>query len=225
VLLASKTVYDVYLGINTFLVCAGTTLLSFQATSSEWEAIKVLNTWLTEILGTSTGKTYRVSIKRIKLRIWLSGGLSRPWIMPSISGLRGEEEWRRSALAMVTSKTGFLQACEVWIEPRVQGDSRIAVAVPADFLLQIERVVGQFARTVKLLCVAPWWSEALRLVEKDSNCRVLAVQDYDALTILAGANNTITNASIVTPLFEEAAAQAALTRSLLALDMKSEELG
>ena len=82
---AGSKPYDVYLGTRAFAVCRGVEVQHVQAVAGQHAGIEALGAWL------SKGQPRR------RLRVWLSGGLCRPFIVREVPGVSGEAEWQRVA--------------------------------------------------------------------------------------------------------------------------------
>lgn len=158
---------------------------------------------------------------RRRLRLWLSGGLCRPFLLPGVAGVRGSSEMRNIAAALAPRQTGLEGECVAWVD---SGNSprRIAVAVQRRCLDELHQAVANAAARHRIISIRPWWA-ALHgaVVRRDEQTVVVAVQDCDSLTVLAGqAGFTIANT--VTPIVDREAADAALARMLLSADEVSQ---
>jgi len=71
--------------------------------------------------------------------------------------------------------------------------------------------------------VRPWWAELLRSVlRRDPRAPMVAVHDCDSLTVLAGQGEAIDLATTLTPMADAEAADAALARVMLAVDVQDD---
>jgi hypothetical protein len=208
---AGSKAHDVYLGTRAFAASRPGEPLHWQDVDGLSGSLDAFKAWLTQ------------APPRQRLRVWLSGGLCRPFLLPQTAGVQGEAEWQRVAGAMAPAHTGLNQPCAVWLSKgkHVAG-ARVAVAVEQPLLQQLQELVPTAGRH-RLLSIAPWWSEVLRVaVKRDAALPALAVQDCDALTVLAGADSGFTAATVLTPIADAQAARAALTRWSLTADVDSE---
>lgn len=170
---------------------------------------------------------------RIKLRIWLSGGLARPFLL-NVPAKIIDVEALRIAESMASAQTGLVRSCKVWVEKPNKSGQRVAVAVHADQLQAIlDRVAGSNPgqgaprRKLQLLSIRPWWAEVLgEGVRHKKELQGIAVQDCDSLTVLTGKHHQAkTNSKLVetaqtlSPVADQATADAALMRRLLAIDV------
>jgi hypothetical protein len=209
----SATPYDVYVGSRGFAVCRGVEKLHARWVADLRESLQALATWLSED-----------EAKR-KLRIWLSGGLCRPFLVSSVPGISGEEEWRRIATAMAPMQCGLEPPCRVWLSPpEKKGHARVAVALEEAVLTRLLEVVQAAARKHRIASIRPWWSEVLRLaLQREPAAPVLAVRDCDALTVLVGSGQQFDSAATLSPVFDAETAEAALARMLMTADVAAEQ--
>jgi len=161
---------------------------------------------------------------RSKLRIWLSGGLCRPFIVPAVPGIRGTVEWQRTAAALAPQRTGLAGPCRVWVDA-VKGDApRVAVVMQESWFEQLMAFVeANRTRGHSLASIRPWWADVLRAAHaRDPQLRAMATQDCDSLTVLVSAppnEGGFSLASTLTPVTDRDAAESALARLLLSADV------
>lgn len=148
-----------------------------------------------------------------RLRVWLSGGLCRPFLLPDLAGISGEAEIARVASRLANERTGFPGACRVWLDAAKRGEPRVAIAVEEETIGRLESGLGSRWRIVS---IQPWWAEVLRvaLLRKEAPL-ALGVQDCDSLTILVGRNGGFESATTISPILDEASANAAFARARL----------
>ena len=158
---------------------------------------------------------------RRRVRVWLSGGLCRPFIQELPVGSVTSAEVEKIALATASQRTGLEAPCSVWIEHCSSAEPRIAVAASESLLRNVQNSIVAVG-----LCVAsigPWWAEALRhvLTSKGQNVAGLGAQDCDSVTVLTGAGREFANASTFSPVVDIASAKAIVAR--LALSSSTEQ--
>jgi len=97
--------HDLYVGTRMAALCQGGQAIFVAAVNDTDAALAALSPPLAKLGG------------RSKLRIWLSGGLCRPFIVPAVPGIRGTVEWQRTAAALAPQRTGLAGPCRVWSMP------------------------------------------------------------------------------------------------------------
>lgn len=192
----------IYLGTRRVMV-SGATGLQSQAVNGLAEAFEVLRTQL-QGLG-----------KRSRPRLWLSGGLCRPFILDALPGLASRDEVHRVAAATAAQRTGLQAPCRLWIEPRPVASDRVVVAMHARVYDQLHdslRGAGHAA-----LSVRPWWAELLRgAAAKTADAATsLAVRDCDSVTLLLGAGAEVTLAATYAPVADDSSAKAIVARTVV----------
>lgn len=197
----SKPVH-VYLGTRRVMV-SGAAGLQSQAVNGLAEARQVLRTQLQGL-----GKSSR-------LRLWLSGGLCRPFILDALPGLVSRDEIHRVAAATAAQRTGLAAPCRLWIEPRPVIGDRVVVAMNAQVYDQLHdsfREAGHAA-----LSVRPWWAELLpgAAAKTTDAATCLAVRDCDSVTLLFGAGAEVALASTYAPVADDSSAKAIVARTLV----------
>lgn len=194
---------DVYLGTRALLIAdaAGAPLHAVAVDGFD-ATVAALEAWLGERTG------------RLRLRLWLSGGLCRPFLFAPAAAVRSTDEALRIARALAPERTGLGGPCEVWLD----GGGAMAVAIAQPTLARLRALAD---RRTRVVAIRPWWAELLRAaLARDGGTRVVAVHDCDSLTVLggAGAGDGFALATTLAPMLERDAAVAALTRLLLTLD-------
>jgi hypothetical protein len=161
------------------------------------------------------------SVYKGRLRIWLSGGLCRPFLLPDLSGVVNPDEILRVASRLAIERTGLSGNCKVWLDRPRRGTARMAVAVAQGTLDALHAELGGRWR---IDAIRPWWTEVLRvaLSREETPC-ALGVQDCDSLTLLMGKKNSFDAASTICPVLDEAAANSAFARALLSADIPQGE--
>ncbi|HEY4080822.1 MAG TPA: hypothetical protein VGM81_09005 [Burkholderiaceae bacterium] len=156
--------------------------------------------------------------RNAKMRIWLSGGLARPFLFNAPDGA-SEADLRRIAAALASEQTGLEGDCEVWVEKSGKGGSRMAVAMQVATHQALLKRFGASKRQT-LLSMRPWWADVLRAsLRERQDLQGIAVQDCDALTMLTGQGDRFDSAQTMSPVFDQPTADAALMRRLLSMDI------
>lgn len=200
--------HDVYLGTRGFAVCMGTEKLVAHSVSELEAALTALSAWLKE------------SKPKQALRLWLSGGLCRPFLLHALPGVSGEDEWRRVAAAMAPAQCGLRSPCRIWLSPPRKGaDNRVAVALEEPLLQRLQSIAATSRQKHCIVSIRPWWSELLRqAMLREPGLAALAVHDCDALTTLAGESGRFEFATTLSPVLDVETAESALARTLLTID-------
>jgi hypothetical protein len=199
---AGRQPLDIYLGTRAAAICRGNTRL-----------------WSTQCNGFNEGlgllrSELHSGDMRQRIRVWLSGGLCRPFVMPAVDGVRNSIEARRIAHAMAPSATGLQGSCEVWVEDRRQAGSRIAVAMSDNTLKALLDLSGD--RRSRVVSIKPWWCEVLRATLAQSpRPAAIGVRDCDSVTILLGDGDEFEMATTVAPVQDAESARTAFARAAL----------
>ncbi len=154
-----------------------------------------------------------------RIRVWLSGGLCQPFLIPVLEGVEDKTERHRIAVAMANRQTTLGENCEVWLDPHSSAGGRLAVAVARSLR---STVIGSLSTIGRVVSIRPWWCEVLRAAlraKSGSSLTALGVQDCDALTVLAAGGEAFDVATVVAPVSEGAASRAAWSRALLVNDV------
>lgn len=197
--------FDVYLGTRAVVVCSKGLRVFEQAVDGFDSAIMTLARWNSE-QGT-----------RLRLKLWLSGGLCRPFLIPAVTGIRGEGELISIAKMLATQGTGLAGPCKVWVDRGKPGKHLVGVALDESTLI---RILGLFSKAGapkgRIVSIRPLWSEALRIVARRRPiATAIALQDCDSITLVAGSAAGFDVATTTTPVFDQDSAKAAVTRILL----------
>lgn len=199
---------DVYVGtLAVALDDGGDRILAFEVGSFA-AALEQLRVWCQE------------RAVRTRLRVWLSGGLARPFVLPQVVGVKGTVEVRQIAHSLVEQSTGLAGECAVWVDAKLP----IAIAVQDATLELLTAACVDAPRPHKIVSIRPWWSGVLRWVlNQDSRSAALAVQDCDSLTVLAGRDEGFEVATTLSPVTDTETADAALVRQVLATGIADSE--
>lgn len=210
---AGSRVTDVYLGTRGFAVCeSGAPAIASEVPSFD-AMLNRLAQWLT------SGATTRWPRRR--LRLWLSGGLCRPFILPAIEGVENDAEFRTVATALAPQHTGLAGPCAVLLERVVGHAPMVAVAVQEDQIRSIRDRIDASSRSVRLVSIRPWWAEVLRHgLVGEPTLTALGVQDCDSLTVLIGKNvGRFDTAATYSPVMDQSTARTVLRRALFSADV------
>ncbi|MED5621560.1 hypothetical protein [Ideonella sp. BN130291] len=202
-----------YLGTRAIAVCRGNEVLLAEPVSGTEQGIERLAGWLGE------------APARSRVKLWLSGGLCRPFVLPPVPGVRSKEELVQMATAMAPLHTGLDGGCTVWLENAALTASCVAVAVQSDVLAQWHGALAKIRPKPVTIAIRPWWNELLRASADAAPVPTgLAVCDCDSLTVLLGAGAAIERVVNVFPVVDETAADAALARVLLSADAATSQV-
>jgi len=211
----NKKQVDIYLGSRALWITQDEQCLRRQKVGGFDEALNALHEWQSQA-------------DQSKVRIWLSGGLCRPFVLPDVSGVKDVSELKAIAQSIATSQTGLEGVCDIWldlpntplhrlwsvlgldsIKPlwRLQGQAMIGAAIQSNTLSALHSALsggGDVGKGATVVSIAPWWADALRHAVKHSpKPKVLAIQDCDSLTVLV-ANQPSDGASKPQPGFVRA---------------------
>lgn len=199
---AGSNPLDAYLGTRSTAICRGSERVWSAACSGVDDGLQKLRSQL------------QSNTARQRIRLWLSGGLCRPFLIQAVAGVRNTAEAQRIADATAPNATGLQGACRVWIESRQPSGARVAVAAVADVLnAASELATGGRGR---VMSVKPWWSEVLRAAMLQSPPpTALSLQDCDSVTILLGQGGQFDVATTVAPVQDAESARTAFARAAL----------
>lgn len=204
---AGSEVHDVYLGTRAVAVCRRVEVLLSQPVDGFEAALAELGVWRDK------------APVRPKVRIWLSGGLCRPFLLPQVAGVRGAIEQQRMAEVLAPQHTGLTGPCRVEVDAANKGATRAAVAMEKARLDQLLELFGKHSP----ISIRPWWDEVLKsALQRKITPRVVAVQDCDSLTVLIGEaekSSALTLAKTLSPIVDRETADAALARLLMSADV------
>ena len=209
---AGSKAHDVYLGTRAVAVCLGDeVVLGPKAVEGLPAGLAVLSSWLAE------------AGSRCRLRVWLSGGLCRPFIAPAVPGVKTRAEVRQVAESIAAQRTGLTGECHVWLDHGKLHEACVAVAVHRASLQQLQDCVGPKPYQHRIISIRPWWSEVLRTqLRRHAEIPAMAVQDCDSLTVLAGAGQSFEMATTLAPVTDCETADAALARILLSAGVEAQ---
>jgi hypothetical protein len=197
---------DLYLGTRSARLCDGDLVL--------WQ---VQTDDAAQSLGLARGRLAENSRRRRRLRVWCSGGLCRPFMLPAVAGVDNRVELGKIAVASASAMTGLHGPCQVWLDRVTTLAGTMAVAVESGWLDEVRRGLRDCASVIS---IRPWWSEALRVsLRVQPAPATVGIQDCDSLVMLAGAETSFGLAIALTPLFTPQQAAQAWTRTLFGADL------
>jgi hypothetical protein len=136
----------------------------------------------------------RRRFRRIPARVWLSGALARPFLVPSVAGLRHQREALEVARSLCAAATGLNGTTRIWLHDWRAGQPCLAVAVEDSVIDMIE--TGAKSGAVRIASIQPWWTQALNaLFAGDTPPSTVAVDDGDSLIVVGAADGAVTSAS------------------------------
>lgn len=155
-------------------------------------------------------------LRRPRIRLWLSGGLARPFLFGPVEGLTRWAEAVEVAANLAPDSTGMAGPCLVWLDAWQAGHACVAVAMQQQLRDGIESVAKR--HRLRLAGLRPWWAAVLDSAVESSEqaCRLLAVDEPDSLTILSGSEAALDSASSHVPAPAPEFLRSALTRRTLA---------
>jgi len=193
--------WDVYLGTRAVLMARGDECVSRQHVNDAEAAWSVFS------------EALNVLPSKARLRIWLSGGHCRPFLLPPLPGVKRGDEWRRAAEALVEQHTGLTGPCTLQMQPEQPDGSRLVVAVGSEVVQRVTEGVAQAGRSLRLRSLRPWWAAALHhVLAHRTEFVAVAVQDCDSLTVLSGQGGVFASASTLAPVYDAGVAASALAR-------------
>lgn len=209
---AGNKVRDVYLGTRAVAVCHGSDVLVAEPTEGFDESLSGLQAWIES------------AAPRLRLRVWLSGGLCRPFILAPVAGAKTDVELTRIATSLAGQRTGLDEACRVWLEPRKLGESKVAVAIQESTLLAIQKMLATSSKRPRALSIQPWWSEMLRhVLVRKPGAKFVSVRDCDSVTVLAGDEIRYDFATTYGPVVDDDTARAVRLRALMSSGISEED--
>jgi hypothetical protein len=188
---------DLYLGTCMVAACKGRERLFVSNVNGREQALDALGSWL-------QGRQLKA-----KTRVWLSGSLCRPLVLPPVARA-SVKELEAIAVSLVPAQLGWPSAVAVRVDVARDGGA-IAVVTQQGSLDGLERVLGQAG--VRPASIQPWWAAMLReALGRDREVECVAVQDCDSICLLAGAGRSLESAAIISPTTDVVAAESAVAR-------------
>lgn len=202
---------DAYVGTKLVAICKPREQLVVWSADASCGASELIHRW---------GQDQQ---RPLKIRIWLSGGLCRPFLLPPIAR-SSADELRKIAASLIPAQIGWSEPALVRVDmPSVRGDSTVGVAVKNRTIEELTRALG--AGRHRPVSIQPWWGRVLRAalaIRPDADC--LVVQDCDSVCLIAGERRSIRTASVVTPIADHTAAEAAIARLRFSQEITSKPM-
>ena len=184
-----------YVGLRRSLVMNGGQVLHDQACTSPTDGLAALSLRLEALPA------------RHRARLWLSGALCRPFLLPDLRSFKSPAEVDAAADALGRAALD-VASVRCWLQPVRRGaDACLGVAVAENVATLAEQTLAEHVKG--RLRLSPWWADATRLVVGAD--AYLAIDDGDSLTILQMQHGQIIRARTAAPLGADGA-QATLMR-------------
>lgn len=205
---AGAKVCDVYFGTRALVVSGGGAAIAVTKVDGFDAALAAFAGW-------SGGAT-----NRQRIRLWLSGGLCRPFMVPVVPGMTNEAEIAIAAATLAPSHTGLQSPCTVFLERAVAGAPTMATAVAQNQLAGIHAVAHQNALQHRLISIRPWWAEVLRHgLVLEPRLAAMGVQDCDSMTVLTGRPpGTFDSVATYSPVLDLETSRSVMSRAMSATD-------
>jgi hypothetical protein len=170
------------------------------------------------------GRELKALTGRAAVRVWLSGGLCRPFIVPAVTGVSTFAERQKIAESLAQVESGLAQP-RVWLEERGASSGSVATCVSTDVLQRLNHVLKTSSKSLRVRRIAPWWAEVLRhSIRHRRTAQAVVVRDCDAVTVFAGAPHDFSAATSLTPVLEQESADDASARVLLPLGVRGSDV-
>lgn len=153
--------------------------------------------------------------RRVSVRIWLSGSVARPFILPAVQGLGTLADARMVAATRAPEETGLVGPCCVSMDVWRPGEPAMCVAMEEGLRKAIE--AGEDAKKVRVVGIRPWWAAVLCDPACEANSlSILTVDDGESLVALAGLDQQIEVASTYVPVLDDLQRAALMQRVISA---------
>jgi len=129
--------------------------------SSQWAETSDLSDALQQLAGWF-GTPACSGVRQV--RVWLSGDLARPYLVPAASGARSAREARVLATAMAADAAAFDGEVRLWLDRWRSGEPTLAVAIPAQVWQGLHEVVATWSASragnaaIGIASIRPWWN-------------------------------------------------------------------
>lgn len=131
-------------------------------------------------------------------RVWLSGGLARPFLCGPLAGLKRWHEVISLAQATAPDATGLASPCHVEVQEWPHPHASLAVAVNVDTAYAVHAAARSHGMAVRSL--RPWWAAAFNhAIAAHNEARLVVVIDADATTVLGGQSDCFDTATSYVP--------------------------
>ncbi len=151
-----------------------------QAWSAHAEPSLALERWAQELELKQAGRW-----RKVRVTLWLSGGLARPFLCGPVAGLTNWTEAEAMAAAAAPEATGFDRACQARLEEWPGNSAALATAIDTSLAQTISDVAR--VRRVAWRSVRPRWAALVdeALMQRPS-VSLVAFAEEDAFTLLGG---------------------------------------
>lgn len=164
---------EAYIGTRRVAICAGDRVLLDERVGELAQAVDCIAAWL------------RAQRRPPRVRIWISGSLCRPFLLPGPLALESPQERDLATQALAVRAMGGMPV-RVWLAAARRRDSGCLGATAGEAsLAAIEAAV--LPRCCGRPVIGPWWAEGSRLLASSGAVKAAAVivRDSDSLTLLA----------------------------------------
>lgn len=149
-----------------------------------------------------------------RVRLWLSGGLARPFVFEPPVGLKNAAELLKLARARAAQASGLTPPCEVCLSDTTVGHRQLAVVLNGDLHQALVAVASKTG--ARLISVQPWWARVqYKVLREQPELQALTVVDTDSVTMLAATQSEWVAAQSYVPTPEGPQLQALVVRFLL----------
>lgn len=135
---------------------------------------------------------------RVRVRVWLSGALARPFPLDPVAGLNDWHELRAFARAAAPEATGLDEPCAIEMEEWPDGRPVLVMAMAEAVLSHLQATAAELE--LKISSVRPWWAVAFNdVLSAKPDVHTVAVSDVDSVTLLSGTPTGLNSVSCYTP--------------------------
>lgn len=184
-------VIDAYLGLRISGIAR-------RGETPSWQPHQSVEAGLTSLFQRAGEVGTRRWGRKSPMRVWLSGGLARPFICGPVEGLKRWTEVLALAEATAADLTGLMGPCTVHVQGWPSPQPTLAVAVASSVRDAIEGAALDHGHRIRSL--RPWWTSALNhVLATQAHARMVAVSEGDAMTLVGGKDVHFTRASSYLP--------------------------
>ena len=168
--------------------------------------------------------------RKVRIVLWLSGGLARPYLCGPISGLTSWSEAETFAVAAAPEVTGFEGPCCVQLEDWPGDAPALGTAIDVSLAESIHALAR--SRRIVWRSVRPRWAAVLdEALAHRPSIGMVAFAEEDALTVLGGPSLNVPStssfgfdlAATYSPSPSRIQAMALWHRMLLSRDLQSDD--
>jgi hypothetical protein len=154
----------------------------------------------------------------VRARLWLSGALARPFVLPAMEGVKRWQEAIQIAETLAPESTGLDGACTVWLDRWHAGTATLAVAASSELLRSVEEMAQ--VQGLQIATISPWWNAVLNAaLMLPEPAGLLVIEDAESSTVLSGAQGAFVIAKTYQPRPDAGQRRAMLSRLALEADM------